>query len=310
MGSNYLETKQLEAFIAVISIGSMTGAARALGRSQSVITRLIQELEEEVGFALLHRNGPRITPTQQGLAFHAQAEMFLAGLRTIGARAREIAKAPPPPLHIAALPSLASSIVPEALARLDDAALPEHVHLNSASAENVIQATAGHLADLGLSTLPLDHPGVEVHWTLAVPCVAVVASHHPLAQRRQVEAGDFAEATLIASHNPYRLRRAINAALESEGITPASTIDSNASSVSVALARQGLGIAVVESMTLRGLPVEGVIALPLNVDLSYHWGVITPAGRPLAPTTATLIETLRTTAEALMCSNAPANGQT
>ncbi|MCJ8141129.1 LysR family transcriptional regulator [Falsirhodobacter halotolerans] len=299
MDPNYLETKQLEAFIAVISIGSMTGAARALGRSQSVITRLIQELEEEVGFPLLHRNGPRITPTQQGLAFHAQAEMFLAGLRTIGARARAIADAPPLPLHIAALPSLASSVVPAALARLTEAQRPAHVHLNSVSAENVIQSTAGHIADLGLSTLPLDHPGVEVHWSAEVPCVAVVAATHPLARRDRIDVADFRDATLIASHNPYRIRHAINAALDAGGIRPPRSIDSNASSVSVALARQGLGIAVVESMTLRGLPVDGVVSVPLGFALPYRWGAITPAGRPLAPATALLIDLIRTIAEGL-----------
>uniref|UniRef100_UPI003100ADF6 helix-turn-helix domain-containing protein n=1 Tax=Neorhizobium sp. EC2-8 TaxID=3129230 RepID=UPI003100ADF6 len=66
MPAEYLDTKQLEAFIAVMSIGSMTGAAKALGKSQPVITRLIQDLEHDLGFSVLHRNGPRIAPTEQG----------------------------------------------------------------------------------------------------------------------------------------------------------------------------------------------------------------------------------------------------
>ncbi|WP_245437468.1 MULTISPECIES: LysR family transcriptional regulator [Neorhizobium] len=33
----------------------MTGAAKALGKSQPVITRLIQDLEQELGFPILHR---------------------------------------------------------------------------------------------------------------------------------------------------------------------------------------------------------------------------------------------------------------
>lgn len=48
---DYLDTRQLEAFVAVVSIGSMTGAAKALGKSQSVMTRLIQDLEKEIGRA-------------------------------------------------------------------------------------------------------------------------------------------------------------------------------------------------------------------------------------------------------------------
>lgn len=69
MASDYLDTRQLEAFVAVVSIGSITGAAKALGKSQPVVTRLIQDLEGEIGFALLHRNGPRITPTEKEQPF-------------------------------------------------------------------------------------------------------------------------------------------------------------------------------------------------------------------------------------------------
>ncbi|MDH2327149.1 LysR family transcriptional regulator [Cereibacter sp. SYSU M97828] len=293
MDPNYLDTKQLEAFVAVVSIGSMTGAAKALGRSQSVITRLIQELEEELGFALLHRNGPRITPTQQGLAFHEQADLFLSGLRTIGARGRAIGGGAPLPIHVATLPSLAAGVVPAALARLDPADLPDRIHLNSMAAENIVQAVAAQTADLGLTTLPLDHPGLEVHWTAEVACIAVVATGHRLATRSVITAEDLAQERIITTHNPHRLRRAINEALEGSGVIPARVLDSNASFVSIALARAGLGVAVVESLTSAGLPASDVVQIPLAVHIPFRWGIITPVGRPANPLVTQLIAALK-----------------
>jgi len=68
MPLDYLDARQLEAFVAVMSIGSMTGVAHALRKSQPVVTRLIQDLESELGFPVLHRNGPRIAPTEEGSA--------------------------------------------------------------------------------------------------------------------------------------------------------------------------------------------------------------------------------------------------
>lgn len=292
MKPEYPDTRQLEAFVAVVSIGSMTGAAKVLGKSQPVITRLIQELEDDLGFHLLHRNGPRITPTQQGLAFHAEAELLLGGLRTIAARARAIADAPQLPVHIAALPSLAASVVPMALARIGGDLLPDRVHLNSAAPENIIQSIAAQTADLGLSTLPLEHPGVEVHWTTEVACVAYVATSHPLAGREALTPADLAEGRLITTHNPYRLRHAINTALEEAGASPARFIDSNASFVSMSLARQGLGIAIVEPLTARGLALDGLVQIPLSVRIPYRWGVVTPAGKPLSPVVERIIAEL------------------
>lgn len=57
-----MELRQLEAFAAVMSTGSVTAAGRLLGRSQPAISRLLQELEAEIGYALFSRSGPRVTP--------------------------------------------------------------------------------------------------------------------------------------------------------------------------------------------------------------------------------------------------------
>lgn len=50
-----MELHHLEAFSAVMSAGSMTGAGRLVGRSQPGVTRMIQELEQEIGYALFDR---------------------------------------------------------------------------------------------------------------------------------------------------------------------------------------------------------------------------------------------------------------
>lgn len=285
----YLDTRQLEAFIAVMSTGSMTGAAKALGKSQPVVTRLIQELEQEIGFALLHRNGPRIAPTEQGIAFFAQAELFLSGLRTISERARHISEQTVGAIEIASIPSIAASILPHALAALPSEMLPNHVHLQTMASENVVQAVVARTADLGIVSLPVDNSGVELHWVGEVPCVAVVSQDSDLAGRESLAPADLHGRRLIASANPYRLRMRINQALDDHGVAPGAVIDSNATYVSLSLARAGLGIAIVESATLWGLPVAGIKVIPLEFRIPFSWGVITATGLPSNATTELLL---------------------
>lgn len=289
MRPDYLDPRQLEAFVAVISIGTMTGAARSLGCSQPAMTRMMQDLEAQLGFALLHRKGPRLTPTEQGIAFYEQAELFLAGLRGLGERAAAIATRKPQPIRITALHSLAASLVPAALARLDPSELPESIHLRTASAENTVQSVVSGTADIGFTTLPLDHDGVDLHWVAQVPCVALLSWDHPLADKQEIQPEDFARHRMITTHNPYRLRQAIDAGLAEAGVTPISVIDNNATAVSMALARQRLGIAIVESMTIRGLPTQGLVERPLAMSLPYRWGLITAVGRPVPPLVDKLI---------------------
>lgn len=293
MVSDYLDTRQLEAFVAVVSIGSVTGAAKALGKSQPVVTRLVQDLEGELGFALLHRNGPRITPTEKGVAFFSQAELFLSGLRTISERARRIESARPTAIEVASIPAIAASLLPRALAALSAERFPDHVHLQSISSENVVQAVVAGTADLGVVSLPLDNPGIDVHWLGEVPCVAVVADDHPLADRDILTGDDLAGSRLIASANPFRLRMRIDEALAKLGVSPAAVIDSNATYVSLSLARMGLGIAIVEPVTLWGLPVQGVKVLPLSFRIPFQWGFVTAAGRPVVSEVEQLVASAR-----------------
>jgi DNA-binding transcriptional LysR family regulator len=299
MPPDYLDTRQLEAFVAVISIGSMTGAAKALGKSQPVITRLIQDLEEELGFPVLHRNGPRIAPTEQGVAFFVQAELFLSGLRTISERARNIEMAQARPIELASVPALAASVVPLALQDLPKDQFPHHFHLQSTASENVVQAVVARTADVGIASLPLDNPGVDVHWVGEVPCVAVVSANDALAGKDMLRPEDLKGRRLIASANPYRLRMRIDKALAEQSIEPGGVIDSNATYVSLSLARAGLGVAIVESLTISGLPINDVAILPLAFHIPFYWGVITATGVPLPSTVQRLISSIERRAKDL-----------
>lgn len=107
-----MEIRQLEAFAAVMTSGSVTAAGRLLGRSQPAITRLIQELESEIGFALFARSGPRVSPTERGFLLYEEVEHALVGLQQIRARAAEIAREENRSLQIAATPALAAGLLP------------------------------------------------------------------------------------------------------------------------------------------------------------------------------------------------------
>lgn len=294
-----LDVKQLEAFAAVMSAGSITGAARLTGRSQPAVTRLIQDLEAELGYGLLHRSGPRISPTAQGVRFHLEAERVLASLRQIRARAAAIGQDEPGPVEIAAIPALAAGLVPAALARME-ASLPRELHLHGLAAEQVVQAVLSRRAELGLASLPVDHPGLDTHWIGEAPCVAVLPTGDALAREPVVPLRALAARRLLTVANPFRLRRRVEQALERLGVAPLSIMAMNASLPALLAVRAGLGVAVVEPATAHGVPVEGVAVRPLDAAIPFLWGVVTPAGQPLAPVVEALIEALRDAAAALL----------
>ena len=70
----------LQVFVRVAALGSLSGAARALGMSQSMATKHMAALEGRLGVRLLHRSTRRITLTEAGQRYLESAERILEEL--------------------------------------------------------------------------------------------------------------------------------------------------------------------------------------------------------------------------------------
>lgn len=285
-----MEIRDLEAFLAVMSTGSITGAARLLDRSQSQVTRLIQDLEISLGFALFDRNGPRITATDKGIAFHEDAERFLSGIGHLRERAKAIAEKEPEPIEIAATPAFASGLIPLALAQLPQALLPRTINLRSMPAEAAVQSVLARTADFCVTSLPADQPGLEVKGFFEARCVAAVALNDPLAARDVISIADIDGRTLVTMANPFRLRRRVDQALEAAKVRPNCVIATNAAMNAVQIASTGLGVAIIEPATASGLQSAPVAIRPLDINIPFLWAIFCATARPLSTASQELIQ--------------------
>ncbi|AXA78323.1 LysR family transcriptional regulator [Achromobacter xylosoxidans] len=291
-----MELRQLEAFAAVMSTGSVTAAGRLLGRSQPAISRLLQELEAEIGYALFARSGPRVTPTEQGFLLYDDVERALSSLRQIRDRAEEIARGQAQPLLLAATSALAAGLVPDALKRIEAQAGNTRVQLRSASPERVVHAVLSGAAQLGATSLPLEHRGLTVHWIGQAPCVVALPENDPAARHDVVPVAELAGRRVITMANPYRLRRRLDAALGHA----AGAIETNSSVNALAAVRAGLGVSVLEPITAYGAPMAGVAIRPIDLDIPFFFGVITSQSQPLTPACQAMADALAQAAAQLL----------
>ncbi|PLR25350.1 LysR family transcriptional regulator [Pantoea endophytica] len=294
---NDLDLRQLEAFSAVISAGSITAAAKALNRSQPAVSRLIQELEQSLGYPLFIRNGPRIHPSEEALQLHQYVQKALLSLQQIRLRAQEIAHQQHRPLSIAATPALAAGLLPQALAALN---LQNKVQIISESAVQTAHAVITAEADLGLCSLPLEHHAVELHWIGQSQCVVALPEHDELAAQSQLSLSSLAGRRLIAPWSPQRLRGRYEKALKMVKTPLHETIETNSSANILGCVRAGLGVAILEPVTGWGMPLAGVAIRPIEEDIPYYFGVITPQGRQISAAAQALVEALASAAADLL----------
>lgn len=110
--------REIETFVRIVEAGSLSAAARALGRSVPMVSKELARLERRLGARLIARTSRRQAPTPEGLRFHADALRILADLgeaeATVGGAARAMAG----PLRITAPVAFSRRFVAPALARL------------------------------------------------------------------------------------------------------------------------------------------------------------------------------------------------
>ncbi|AWM88199.1 LysR family transcriptional regulator [Microvirga sp. 17 mud 1-3] len=77
----------MQVFARVAALGSFSAAARALGLSQTMVTKHVAALEERLGIKLLHRSTRRLVLTEGGRHYLAAVERILAEIEEAEASA-------------------------------------------------------------------------------------------------------------------------------------------------------------------------------------------------------------------------------
>ena len=70
----------IQVLLKVVELGSLSGAARALGMSATMATKHVAAIEQRLGARLLHRTTRKVTPTEVGRTYIRTAERVLAEL--------------------------------------------------------------------------------------------------------------------------------------------------------------------------------------------------------------------------------------
>src|SRR5690606_23026433 len=149
----------------------------------------------------------------------------------------------------------------------------ERTSIRSSSPEQVVRDVISGAAHVGLSSLPLDHSGVKVHWIGSAPCVVAVPDSSPLALKSMLSEADLLAYTPITMANPYRLRQRLRQALP-KLFQQTALIETNSSVNALCAVKAGLGVAVLEPLSCQGLALEGVTVRPLKVTIPFHFGAI------------------------------------
>lgn len=269
----------IDLFRAVMRHGGMTRAAATLGIGQPHVSRVIAQLEAELGFPLFVRGHGSASPTREGEAFAREVERTYAGLDHLSHAARQIRDLGTGPLRIACQPSLASRLLPRAIRRFSADHPGARISVHVPSPDTIWSWASSGQCDIGLVRPRSGYAAVICESFLTVDAVCALPRGHPLSFKRTVTVQDLAGEPLIAG-GPGDFQQAIEATFAQAGIEPCILHMAQYTAARCGLVAEGLGLAIVDPLPARELTGLPIVLRPFRPRLPIETLLIRPSGRP------------------------------
>ena len=210
-----MNLRRLQAFRAVFEMRSVTRAAERLHMTQPAVSRLVGDLEQELGLALFVRQRRRLVPTIEGQAFYREAEKALAAVDQIVDIARDIRTLKGTHLRVVAPMLTAFGILPAAVSAFRALHPHTRISLEIKDLRDIADWVANGPFDIGVTALPFQDERVDCELLTTVRTVLVLPKRHRLAARRVVQLKDLRdENVILPSPSGNQPRAFIGAAFE------------------------------------------------------------------------------------------------
>lgn len=146
----HVSSRQLLAFLEVARLRSFSKAAEQIPMSQSGMSMLIKDLEDQMGARLFDRSPRSVTLTDAGRQLFPVAQRIVQDLRSLGSTIEGSEAATRSRLDVAATPMVTMSLLPDVVREFTDS----HPHVSTTIADvdvnTVRQRVLDGEADIGL----------------------------------------------------------------------------------------------------------------------------------------------------------------
>lgn len=301
-----LSTKELKAVIALSQTRSFGQAALQVHLSQSALSALIARVEAQLGARLFERTTRAVELTDVGHIFVAHAQELIRDTQRALQAVADTVLLKTGAVSVAALPSLAASIVPQAFAAFSQAYPGVRLSLRDTLSDPAFDLVRNGKVDLALTAADPKQEDLAYEQLTTDEFLLVCRSDHPLCEEVKPIV---LQATLHLPHismsNSASVRQYLDAELAKYDIkfTPAFEVDHIATIG--ALVVQGLGISALPETAIALLQSNQIRCLRLHSPgIQRPLGVVTHRHTPLSASAQTLIRLLKE-----MLENLPAKSE-
>jgi DNA-binding transcriptional LysR family regulator len=274
-----VDLNSLRILDALLEEGSVTGASKRLGVTQSAVSHALARLREQFGDPLFVRTSKGVTPTARAEELRAPIRRGLDALReAIEGGARFVPKTAQRSFTMAMTDQLGATLLPAVCREIASSA--PHVDLRVTpvvrNVERMLETAAADVVVLGASEPP-EAPGLFRQRLFEEDLVCVVRAEHPLARREALTLDQFCSLShVLVAPQGGQHAGVVNAALARQGQSRRIAVMVPHFLVApyvVAVSDLVLTVAASVARTLAPMLGLRVLAPPIELPRAAYWQI-------------------------------------
>ncbi|WP_374317810.1 LysR substrate-binding domain-containing protein [Aquabacterium sp.] len=268
-----MDLRALRYFVETVRQQSFTQAAVSLCVTQSTISKMVRQLEDEMGQPLLIREGRQVRLTDAGQIVFARGQEALALVHQLQREVSDLASLSRGELTVGLPPTV--NVLFSPLVRHFKERYPQiELSIREAGGQVVEQLVASGELEVGVSVLPVDPAlGLETAVLGRYPVCLVGPKDVAWADRPRLGLQVLHQQPVVMLSDDYALTRQLRAAFQKANVMPHMVAQSGQWDFLLSLVQAGMGTALLPEPVLQRAHLgDDIVVRPLH-DTAAVWTI-------------------------------------
>ncbi|MGE8702095.1 MAG: LysR family transcriptional regulator [Achromobacter sp.] len=271
-----MDVRALRYFVETVRHASFTQAAKTLFVTQSTVSKMIRQLEEEAGTPLLIRDGHTARPTDTGRVMYQRGLQVLETMRQLSEELRQTAELGSGALEVG-IPPMINLLFTPVVKRFRELHPGIHLTLREGTGQAVEGLVASGELEVGATILPIaPDGGLTAQAFGSYPIWVIGPPDAPWAGKTSLPLSALREARLLIPTDDFAITRRLRQAFAEAGLQPSIAAQSAHWDFLVAMASAGLGVALlpeplIQRMKTRGLSTAKLAKSGIQWEVGHIW---------------------------------------
>ncbi|WP_027417656.1 cidABC operon transcriptional activator CidR [Aneurinibacillus terranovensis] len=270
-----MDIRHLNYFVEVARHKSFTKAAQSLHITQPTISKMVKNIEEELGVTLFERTAKQVELTDAGQIIFNQAQQIVKSFENLSAELTDIMHIKKGKIRMGLPPMIGAHFFPKVLGQFHAQYPQIAMELIEDGAKKVEQAVENGSLDIGVVVLPLKESVFHSFTFVREHLMLLVHPTHPFAVKSAVRLAELEKERFIFFREDFALHDRILEECIRAGFHPRVMYRSSQWDFISEMVAANLGIALLPQTICRDLDAARITVIPLiQPAIPWHLAMV------------------------------------